>query len=127
MARCALVENGLVLNIIVAGPDYVPPDGQLLVPVGEAQANIGDGWNGQHFIDNSERIPAVPRLVAKSLIVQRLIDAEMIAAANTALEADPAKKARWYAADHPAIRADDPDAIAFLQAIGADPAAILAP
>ena len=59
--------------------------------------------------------------------MQRLIDDEKIAAANAALEADPAKKARWYAADHPAIRADDADAIAFLQAIGADPAAILAP
>ncbi|MGB8527336.1 MAG: hypothetical protein WCD75_10955 [Rhodoplanes sp.] len=126
--RCALIENGVVVNIIIADPDsYAAPDGQTLRDVEGLQVNIGDGWDGAQFIDNRDRAPEPPRLVLKSLIVQRLIDAGKIAAANTALEADPAKKARWYAADRPAIRADDADATAFLQAIGADPAAILAP
>jgi hypothetical protein len=126
--RCALIENGVVVNVILADPNsYAAPDGQTLRDVEGLQVTIGDDWDGAQFIDNRVRAPEPPRLVAKSLIVQRLIDAEKIAAANTALEADPAKKARWYAADHPAIRADDPDAIAFLQAIGADPAAVLAP
>lgn len=65
--------------------------------------------------------PEPPRTVPKSLVVARLIAAGKIAAANTALEADPAAKGRWYAADHPTVRADDPDAIALLQAIGAVP------
>ena len=34
---------------------------------------------------------------------------------------------RWYAPDQPAINADDPDALALLTAIGADPATVLAP
>ncbi|MFY9699881.1 MAG: hypothetical protein WAK34_16465 [Rhodoplanes sp.] len=126
--RCALIENGVVVNVILADPGtYVPPAGMTLRDVEGLQVNIGDDWDGAQFIDNRVRAPEPPRLVLKSLIVQRLIDDEKIAAANAALEADPAKKARWYAADHPAIRADDADAIAFLQAIGADPAAILAP
>jgi hypothetical protein len=126
--RCALIENGVVVNVILADPDsYAPPDGQTLRDVEGLQVNIGDGFDGAQFVDNRVRAPEPPRLLAKSLIVQRLIDAGKIAAANAALESDPAKKARWYAADHPAIRADDVDAIAFLQAIGADPVAILAP
>jgi hypothetical protein len=71
--------------------------------------------------------PVQRRLVPKSLIVERLQAAGKLAAASTALNADLYKRERWYAPDRPAIYADDPEALALLNAIGADPAVILAP
>lgn len=67
------------------------------------------------------------RLVPKSVIVSRLIEAGKIAAAYQALNSKPEYWARWVASDRPAINHDDPDALALLKAIGADPAVILAP
>ena len=67
------------------------------------------------------------RLVPKSVIVSRLIAAGKIGAAKAALDASPAAFARWFASDRPAINHDDPDALALLTAIGADPETILAP
>lgn len=67
------------------------------------------------------------RTIAKSVIVSRLIAANKIADAKRALDANPAAFARWFASDRPAINHDDPDAIALLKAIGADPTEILAP
>lgn len=69
---------------------------------------------------------SVPRMIAKSDIINRLIDAGLIGAAKAALDADPSAFARWFSPDRPSIAADDPEALAFLQAIGADPAVILA-
>jgi len=67
------------------------------------------------------------RKVAKSVVQQRLIDRGKIGAALQGLQADPAKFARWFAPDHPEVYADDPEAIAFVQALGEDPGVILAP
>jgi hypothetical protein len=67
------------------------------------------------------------RLVPKSLVISRLIEAGKIAAARAALEANDSAYARWWAPDRPAIYADDPEAIALLTGIGADCAAILSP
>lgn len=67
------------------------------------------------------------RLVLKSVIVSRLIAADKIAAAKAVLDRNPAAFARWFASDRPAINCDDPEALALLNAIGADPDVILAP
>jgi hypothetical protein len=67
-----------------------------------------------------------PALVPKRVIVDRLQAAGKLAAARTALDAqDLYSQERWNARD--AILANDPTAVALLAAIGADPAAILAP
>lgn len=66
------------------------------------------------------------RLVPKSVVVARLIAANKIDAAFQALMSNPGAFARWHAPDRPAVYADDPDAIALLQAIGADPAVVMA-
>jgi hypothetical protein len=76
--------------------------------------------------DAAEATP-VRRLVPKSTITARLIDAGKIAAALTALQSSPAAYARWIAADQPAVYADDADTLALLAAIGADAETILAP
>lgn len=62
--------------------------------------------------------------VAKSTIISRLTDAQLEAAisAMTARQQE-----RWRAPDQPAVNADDPDALALLTVIGADPATVLAP
>lgn len=67
------------------------------------------------------------RLVPKSVIVARLQAAGKLAAARAALDADLYARERWYAPDRPSIYADDPEALALLASIGADPAVILAP
>ncbi|WP_421724223.1 hypothetical protein [Bauldia sp.] len=62
-------------------------------------------------------------------ILRRLEDADptgaLVAAADTALASDQTLWRRFYTT--PDIRADDPDALALLGVIGADPAVILAP
>ena len=67
------------------------------------------------------------RTVLKSVIISRLIAAGKIEAAKAALEQDASAYARWWAPDRPAIYHDDPDAIALLTAIGADPDVVLGP
>jgi hypothetical protein len=65
-------------------------------------------------------------LVPKRLIVERLQAASKLEAARAALDAaDLYTRERWNTRD--AIYADDETALALLAAIGADPAAILAP
>lgn len=66
------------------------------------------------------------RLVSKAAIVDRLIEAGLLAAARKALDAQPLEvQERWNA--RTAIYADDETALALLKAIGADPVVILAP
>jgi hypothetical protein len=72
--------------------------------------------------------PEAPRrMVRKSLVQQRLIDAGLMDRAYLVLTSQPAAFARWFAPDHPEVYADDPDALAMLAAIGAVPAVIMAP
>jgi hypothetical protein len=70
--------------------------------------------------------PVVRRLVPRALIVDRLHAAGKLAAARAALDqASLYDRERWNARRE--VYADDPTATALLQAIGADPAVILAP
>lgn len=66
------------------------------------------------------------RKVHKSTVVARLSDDHLVAA-KAIFTQMPRLEARWYSPDHPSVYADDPDAIALLQAIGADPDIIMAP
>lgn len=75
----------------------------------------------------AKRAEPPQRLVSKSVIISRLTAVGKIGAARKALETDDARYARWWAPDRPAINCDDPEAIALLKAIGADPSEILAP
>lgn len=75
----------------------------------------------------AKRAQEPKRAIPKSVIVSRLIDAGKIGEAYKALNSKPEAWARWVASDRPAINYDDPDAIALLKAIGADPEKILAP
>lgn len=53
MSRCAVIDtNNKVINLIVAEPSDIPPQGCILV---EAPTNLfvdmGYTWNGTNFID----------------------------------------------------------------------------
>lgn len=73
---------------------------------------------------------ALPYPVTKTVILQRLHAARLLRAADLALNSAATDDAvlmaeRWYAARE--IMSDDPDARAFLTAIGANPDEVLAP
>lgn len=69
--------------------------------------------------------PPIAWRVSTYRIVRRLEAAGLIEAADAALAAQPTLFRRFYTAG--TIPHDDPDAIAFLEAIGADPETVLAP
>ena len=46
--KIALVSEGVVTNIIVAGEGYTPPDGMTAVPVA-AGCVVGSAWDGETF------------------------------------------------------------------------------
>lgn len=61
--RAALVCNGIVENLIIAGPDYVPEDGCQLVPIGDEPVQIGAAWNGVRFTPPPPPPAPVPEAV----------------------------------------------------------------
>ncbi|CEG08710.1 hypothetical protein BN961_02128 [Afipia felis] len=66
--------------------------------------------------------------VAKSTIIYRLTDAQLAAATEAFNKPENLRlRERWYAPDQPEINANDPESVQFIQAIGADPAVVLAP
>ncbi len=68
----------------------------------------------------------VRRMVRKSTVQARLIDAGLMEAAYALLTSNPVHFARWFAPDQPNVYADDPDALAVLATIGADAATVMA-
>lgn len=63
------------------------------------------------------------RRVDKATIVERLTDAQLEQAITLMTTR---QKERWRMPGHPSVYADDPEVIGLVQAIGADPAAVLA-
>jgi hypothetical protein len=71
--------------------------------------------------------PPVRQVVPKSIVQTRIIAAGKMAEAKAALDSNAVYFARWFAPDRPVVYCDDPDAIGLVQALGLDPAVILAP
>ena len=65
--------------------------------------------------------------VRKSIVQERLTDAGKMGEAYALLTTMPDKFGRWFAPDRPYVYCDDPDSIAFLNALDLDPDVILAP
>lgn len=74
------------------------------------------------FPDRSPNPPK--RTVPKSVIVSRLTDKQLTAIRGLLTVR---QEERWRAPNYPAVNHDDPDTIAVLRAVGADPDVILAP
>lgn len=109
---------------------FEAPEGRIAV--GEARYEPREDGT---FAEVYETEPdTTPVKVPKSVVSARIIAAGKnsngqlyIALALAALQGDPASFARWIASDQPGVNVDAADAIALIQAIGLDPAVILAP
>jgi len=98
-----------------------PPDGAIEVP--DAPSDASQLWQGNSW---SELTP--PRkMVLKSVVQARIIDAGKMPAAYVVLTQNPVYFARWFAPDHPQVYCDDPDAVSLVWALGLEPSVILAP
>jgi hypothetical protein len=65
MGSCAVCQltDGLIINIIVASPIDVPPDGCQLIATPDSAGNnaqIGGTWNGTNFVSIPTPAPTTP-------------------------------------------------------------------
>lgn len=99
---------------------YVHPDLGLCA--------LRDGMTLEEFIASlDEPIPELRRRVDRLTIIKRLDVLGLLDEAEAAILAAPAlTRWRWNTATE-GVYSDDPETIAFLEAIGANPDAILAP
>ncbi|TGT36208.1 hypothetical protein [Mesorhizobium sp. M8A.F.Ca.ET.165.01.1.1] len=100
--------------------DYQPAPGEILFDDYATAEELAEAFPDYSPIVEREK-------VRKSIVMQRLIDLNKMDQAYAMLAAQPKFFARWFAPDHPEVFADDPDAMAFVSALGLDPAVILAP
>jgi len=125
MARYATIDNnGVVVNIIILDD---PSNYPIPVILADDTVEIGATYFGGIFTNPSATPTAIPTTVPKSVVMARLISANMMTQAYQGLTANPVYFARWFAPDRPDVDCDDPDASAFVQALGLDPKVILAP
>ncbi|RUX96141.1 MULTISPECIES: hypothetical protein [unclassified Mesorhizobium] len=119
MTRYFVDDNGGYLGGF-DGEDIELPESGIEVPTAPTDAR--QTWDGSAWSEP----PVARQMVLKSTVMQRLIDVNKMGIAQGALWAQPNAFARWFAPDHPAVYCDDPDAMAFVAALGLDPAIILA-
>jgi hypothetical protein len=99
---------------------FTPPDGQVVIGA-PSYTIAGDVVIETYATTNAE---PVRRLVPKSVILSRLTDAQLDAALAMLTTR---QKERWRAADKPAVYFDDAETVGLINAIGADPAVVMAP
>jgi hypothetical protein len=115
--------EGLGFRIAAIGPAEMPP----------GKRPVSSGVDGVELISGEptwileDEPPAPRRQVQKALVEQRLIEAGLMDAAFAALSSSGVLFARWYSRISDSVFFDDPDALALLDAIGADPEVIMAP
>ncbi|BAE53078.1 hypothetical protein amb4274 [Paramagnetospirillum magneticum AMB-1] len=89
MTRTAIIENGIVTNVVMHDPDgtWIRPDGVALVA--SETAGVGDGWDGVSFTPMS---PAPSTARANDMILAELgaIDAKSIRPLRAILAAQAA-------------------------------------
>ncbi|MET2828940.1 hypothetical protein [Mesorhizobium shangrilense] len=111
-------NNGASMRAV--DPDYVAQPGEVLFANYATEADLVEAFSGY--------APAAPPpvTVLKSTVMARLTDAQM-ASAYAILTGEPKLFGKWFAPDRPVVNCNDPDAISFVNALGLDPAVILAP
>ena len=122
-----LVQHGRAHELFEERPNFHP---DLMASIVEYGGEVEVGWpyDGEAFAPPPDPEQPTRWQVQKSVVLSRLTD-EQIAAIEELLwlPQNVRIRNRWYAADKPAVNSDDPDALAMLAAIEADPAVILAP
>lgn len=99
---------------------FIVPEGKQIV--GAPSYAVAEG----EVIETCEITDFRP-MVLKSVVQARIIDAGKMGDAYALLTAHPDKFARWFAPDHTRVYCDDPDSVAFLNALNLDPSVFLAP
>lgn len=125
-ARVAsLVEAGiwddgdLAVHGLVAAEPFVAPEGKVAV----GAERFEDGGTRQVFdVEDAPEPGPVRRLLPKWLVVARLTDPQLEAALGAMTVR---QQERWRAAAFPDIWADDPEMLAILALVGADPETVL--
>lgn len=119
-----LVDNGVwtekdlaPYGVSIAVPFEVP-EGQMVKLRGAETFEEIDGVPHQVL----ETVDLPRRMVRKSVVLSRLTD-EQIEAAIGLLSASQAE--RWRASDRPMVYFDDPETVAILRAVGADPDVVM--
>ncbi|RWK79430.1 MAG: hypothetical protein EOR45_32375 [Mesorhizobium sp.] len=120
MSNFVLIENGVVVQSDRTGDQ---PGGFTAAP---EEVCPGYLFDGQTFTAPDPSPPERP-MVLKSVVQARIIEAGKMPDAYAALTQNAIYFARWFAPDRPEVYCDDPDAVLLVQALGLDPAAILAP
>lgn len=79
MNRIALVDTeGKIVNVIVGGADYTPPDEFTAVADSDGRAEIDGSWDGTNFHPPVREItPAKKKEIAKTTIYRRATDQEL--------------------------------------------------
>ncbi|MEI9964361.1 MAG: hypothetical protein WDM92_06315 [Caulobacteraceae bacterium] len=120
-------EDLAAIGLAIPTP-FAAPDGQVITGAPRYET---DGANGVREVYDTQDAPAPPRrLIAKSVVQERVDAIGKLGDALTAMLADPISFARWFAPDWPNVYADDTGLLAMLAAIGCTPdqiAAITAP
>lgn len=132
--KVAIIQNGVVAEVRDLGPDPVSVKPGTVLPFIEVYPELGAGDElagysdeiGKDSVTRTWAKTTPRRMIRKSVVQTRLIDAGKMGAAYAALAANPVYFARWFAPDRPEIYADDPDALLLLKAIGADAEAVMA-
>jgi hypothetical protein len=108
-----------LFTIVPAAP---PPAGQVI-----ASLALECFEGGVRRVATYQQAAPTRRLIPKSVIQERLIDADLLDDVFEALEANRVAYVRWFAPNHPNVFADDEAMVQLLTAVGADVAAITAP
>lgn len=87
--RAALVRDGIVENIIIAGDDYDPGEGYSVIPVGDEPVEIGAIYDGEAFTPPPPRPAPVPETVSPRQARLALLGIGMLDAVEQALAAIP--------------------------------------
>lgn len=87
--RTALIHDGIVTNIILAGAGYDPGEDYHAVAIGDAPVHIGASWDGQVFTPPPPETPPVPETVSPRQARLALLGIDMLAAVEQALESIP--------------------------------------
>jgi hypothetical protein len=98
------------------------PEGTVEVPL---KPGADCEWQDGEWVQGEPE--PVRQTVLKSTVQARIIEAGKMDQAYAALTSNAVYFARWFAPDRPVVYCDDPDAMGLVQAIGLDPAVILAP
>lgn len=119
--------DGALVDVRDRSVFYIDAQGRKWTLPGEDRQELACAWDAPLRRDAEgawEAIPPPPRRVKKMLIIERLEAAGKAEAAIIALTQDPVALFKWNAALD--IPADNPQLLAILAEIGADPAVILA-